>query len=116
FMATPHWTEKYVGTPYDEADCWQLTRRVMAEQFSYHFPADVLAALEAGRKDLRRISEPQEGDLVMLRREGRPHIGVMVSSDRMLHTGRGKDAVVERIFSGWHKVTGFYRVRNGAGY
>src|SRR5690606_21213590 len=95
---------------YEEMDCWQLARRVLAEQFDIFLPEDVLAALEAGRKVLRRVPVPCEGDIVMLRREGRPHVGVMVNKYRMLHTGVGKDSVVQHVFTSWHhKVTGFYR-------
>jgi len=106
----PGWTEQYVGTPYHEADCWSLARRVLAEQYAVHIPADIHEAMEYGRHRFKKVSDPQAGDIVMLRVEGRPHIGVMVSSEAMLHTGQGKNAVVERISAAWHKVTGYYRV------
>lgn len=109
----PEWAAGYVGIPYDEADCWTLARRVLVEQFWIFVPSyadePVDVALAIGKRHFTEVDAPRAGDLVLMRRLGRPHIGVMLDGVSMLHTSRGKNAVVERISSIRHKVTGYYR-------
>jgi cell wall-associated NlpC family hydrolase len=109
----PPWVADYVGTPYEEADCWQPTRRVMAEQYDTFLPSHFGAALKAALHDGRlfQVTDPQAGDLIVMQRGGRPHIGVMVDDARMLHTSEGKNAVCERVSSLWHRVAGYFRVQ-----
>lgn len=102
------WAAAYVGLPYAEADCWDLARRVLAEQRGIYVPREL--TLEEGKAVATEVTVPQEFDLVLMYRLGRPHIGVMVGRDRMLHTTSGKNAVIERISRFRFRVAGYFRI------
>lgn len=72
----PHWTDRYVGTLYDEADCAELCARVAREVFgrAVQLPTDRTGA---GRDLVRMgqlmtdfvvpVDRPAEGAVVVLR-------------------------------------------------
>lgn len=127
------WASHYVGIPYADiseppengADCFQLVRVVLKEQFrieipslrypkSEHSPADFerfLAQYEAFHKDWHKVEQPQEGDLILILRDKMPsHVGIVIDSQRFLHTTPATGAVVERLNDSWvRRLYGYFR-------
>jgi cell wall-associated NlpC family hydrolase len=118
------WAARYVGTPYDDAHCWELVRRVFRDLRGIALPsygeidARDLAAVARGMASAQTrdpwavVDSPREFDIVLLRGRARVwHVGVMVDATGILHTERATNAVlVQRLdpaISG--RVTGFRR-------
>lgn len=110
----PRWAEKYVGIQYAAAlsdkgvDCWELVRKVFAEQANIELPiygdtsAEEMASI-AGLFGQERISgrwhEVKDNfkplDVVSLRvASDEVHCGVMVSSNHLLHIERATASVI----------------------
>lgn len=130
----PIWTADFIGIPFIDhgsdfagCDCWGLVCLVYRERFGIRLPAygggyrdsrdgeqiETLCGIEAARA-WQPTAWPAEGDVVLLRIEGRPwHVGVAVAPGLMLHTLRGAEAVLE-YYEGktWkNRIEGFYRHR-----
>jgi cell wall-associated NlpC family hydrolase len=89
---------KYIGLPWRESfTCWDLVRRVQAEEFGRELPAlQVGEALQSaqdrilleliGREGLwRRQRQARRGDILTCRSTDGPHVGVMWTPNRVLH-------------------------------
>lgn len=134
----PAWAARYVGLPYVDkgrtrsgCDCWGGVRLVLAEVFGVTLPdytdayttADdsrsVAAAVTVGLEhDWQPVTQPQSGDLLILKIGGRPwHCALMVTRDRFLHwlppssAGVQSFSCIERLDSPrWaRRIEGFYR-------
>lgn len=81
-----HWAEQYVGKPYSECDCAQLSVLVQREQFGREvdLPSEratglrgLSAQIDSGKSDVaERIGQPREGCAVLMIGAGRlNHIG-----------------------------------------
>jgi hypothetical protein len=126
------WTNDYIGIPYlgmgrdrAGADCWGLVRLVYRDRYGIDLPdyseqaynaadgAETAPLIAAGRDVWSAVTEPAEGDVVLLRIKGYPsHVGVLVGPAQMLHVYRdGLTACIERLDSGvWkHRIEGYYR-------
>jgi len=108
-------TRPYIGLPFadqgrgpDAWDCWGLIRHVYWHEYGIELPsytecygsalehAEVTALIEYGRANWRVVTDPTEGDLVILRLHGDPwHVGLVVAPGRMLHIHRRTASVVE---------------------
>ena len=118
------WWAKYIGTPYAEAHCWELVRRVYSDQRGIDLPSygeiDAAKLVEVARAmagaqaaDIWVPATHGEAfDVALLR--GRAHVwhvGVMVGPRHMLHTERATNAVVvplsHPLIAG--RVTGYRR-------
>jgi cell wall-associated NlpC family hydrolase len=67
----------------------------------------------ASLADLPQVAKPEPGSIVLLRISPvEHHIAFMVDEFRMIHTMRGIDVSIERVFSNlWQrKVIGYYRI------
>ena len=118
------WWAKYVGTPYAEAHCWELVRRVYAAERGVDLPSygeidaaklvDVARAM-AGAQAAEIWTPVRHGeafDVALLRGRAQVwHVGVMVGPRHMLHTERATNAVVvplsHPLITG--RVTGYRR-------
>ena len=95
----PEWAGKFVSTPYEEMDCWQLCRAVYKQQY----------AIEIGdlREQRKFVQEGQwlevkksgiylEGDILLFwaRSELDKHVAIYLNGDYMLHSAREVGAVV----------------------
>jgi cell wall-associated NlpC family hydrolase len=129
----PSWVEKYIGLPFEErgrsssgCDCWGLVRLILREEmgievadFSEHYQSTgefkrVKFLIEKEAQQWKQIGadEVRLADLVLLRfREYPLHIGMALEPGLMIHTERGKEAVIERYDQlKWiNKIVGFYR-------
>ena len=122
------WWAKYIGTPYAEAHCWELVRRVYAAERDIDLPTygeiDAAKLVEvarvmAGAIEDARVAETwvpvthgEAFDVALLRGRAQVwHVGVMVGPRHMLHTERATNAVVVPIscplIAG--RVTGYRR-------
>lgn len=125
-----HWVEKYVGRKYvpGQFDCASLIQLVLQERFNVELPLPRCAVsvhtqvkhLDALRDDLApEVSEPREGDLVLMRCGGRlSHCGmlVLVNGHRhVLHAMRNAGQVVLHHIDALSrvncKVISFHRAR-----
>lgn len=81
-----HWSDNYIGIPYQQSDCGELAARVQREVFERDIalPKERPANM-AGRSRMIdelletfgcRTSNPQDGDAVLLRAGRLWHIGV----------------------------------------
>ena len=113
-----HWAQKYIGGKYviGESDCWAFFRRLQSEQWGRQIPdvpidiesaRSIVDELERERSDLSRwspVSEPRDGDAVLLGRGRRPiHIGTYVDIDEsggVLHALEG----IGVVYTPWHRL------------
>lgn len=128
--APPAWVAPWVGLAFEDRgrgpaafDCWGLARAVIHARFGVLLPSwdeyestddvsQMAQAVARAKFVLRPIGQPSEGDLVLLRAQGRPtHVGVLAGDGWFLHTLRGVGSAVERLDSlAWsRRVEGFYR-------
>lgn len=129
----PEWVEKYIGLPFEDrgrsksgCDCWGLVRLILKEEMgievidfsnSYRDTADsktIRQLIEEEEKQWIQIAfdEATLGDAIIMRyREYPMHIGLVLEPGVMIHTERGKEAVIERYDRlNWiNKIVGFYR-------
>ena len=131
-MHVAGWVNKYIGIPYrfggygmDGSDCWGLVRMIQRIEYGRELPAYehdsadqfVLGAIVDSAlptAPVEKVTEPAEGDLVLLRICGQPcHIGVIAGGGQMVHTLFKHDSACESYTgSRWsERVEGFYRVR-----
>ena len=101
------WWHPYIGLPYERAHCWELVRRVYADQLGLDLPAygeiDAanLVAVARGMAEAEAadcwhpVDRPQAFDVALMRGRSRVwHVGVMVDDRRVLHTERATGAVL----------------------
>lgn len=132
----------YAGIPFVDGgrdrsgtDCWGLVRLYLSETFGLDLPtysetpasdltgttAAVAAAM--GEGTWRRVDEPREGDVVVMRGwemvSGRTtrtlrHVGVVTYDGRLLHVEAGTDSVVVPFnhASVRHRIESFWRHRD----
>jgi len=118
------WWAKYIGTPYTEAHCWELVRRVYAAERGIDLPSygeiDAAKLVEVARGMAGAqadeiwvpVTNGEAFDVALLRGRAQVwHVGVMVGPRQMLHTERATDAVVvplsHPLIAG--RVTGYRR-------
>lgn len=97
-----HWVNQYIGLPYSSFNCWELVRHIMREHYGRDIPAVVLPIQDVkGVADQwQLVTEPRDGDGVLMRNGKAPHVGVFVDVDggKVLHSMR-KTGVVISTFS-----------------
>lgn len=120
------WVDHYIGTPWIEgkAECWHLVVKVLRRQFGIrdlplavasndHRVAVDLLASHPERENWSLTDEPQEGDVVMMRRGVYPcHVGVWVAPNHVLHSLKGSGAILShttRLIDLGYKIAGVYR-------
>ena len=119
----------YIGIPYinkgrktEGCDCFGLVQLFYKNEFSidipehfYHASDDIESAeiaLESGKCDWKKVTEPAYGDVIMMRVAGHPvHIGVILDSRRMLHSLKGHASVIELFdCAKWkNRIEGYYQ-------
>ncbi len=50
-MRTPAWCQRYIGTPYEQMDCWALVRAVYERELGVSLPAIVAPDTDDGRRE-----------------------------------------------------------------
>jgi hypothetical protein len=130
-----HWAEKYIGTPYEEANCAVLVARAISEEFGLHDIACSLVAFNGAgisplaRKQLfdnetlnygHQITESAvvNGDCALLSSESQIHMGLIVKRGKdiyILHSTREAGAVCQSLnaIKAVYKISGFYRWKHG---
>lgn len=116
------WWGSYIGKPYGEWHCWELVRRVYAEQrgITLHPFAEidprhlrrVATAIEGHAPDWVRVDAPSPLDVVLMRLHRLPiHVGVVTRPGWVLHTERATDAVHVPLDHATvaGRIVGFYR-------
>ena len=103
---------QYIGTPYEELDCWGLVRTVYGEQLHIELPA--LPIQEQERHNWSQVKPGKElsGDLILFRiRELKRHVGIIIGDQKMIHADEKLGVVVERYNADpWqHKIERIYR-------
>lgn len=124
-----HWSDRYVGLPYSNADCAMLAAIVQREVFNRNIalPSARVAGLRGQTRQIEQLkddygvltTEPQEGDAVLLVCRGRlAHVGIYcVIGDvvYVLHAMRNAGHAVRHRLCDLHlvglTVEGFYRWR-----
>lgn len=122
-----HWAAKYIGKQWDPIgdgidsfNCWTFIQQVQLDQYQRKLPdidinanSDLEVArtclTEASKAQWLQVSEPMEGDIVLLCRTKQPvHIGTwIVLSERsgVLHCCRGAGSLFQTPLnlrsSGW---------------
>lgn len=116
---------QYVGVEYELRGCWELLRRVYAEQMRIELPSYAENAPDMDRSRLAALIESERtawlaipcgverpGDAVLFRVMGHDsHIGIVIGDGRMLHARPGANACIESYRGPqWgRRVQGFYR-------
>lgn len=119
--------EQYLGDAWvhGEHDCWGFFRRVQREQFGRDVPVidvdafnlrDCIHAFTGNIERTRwaEVSDPQNGDAVLMSQSQRPtHVGVWVDG-AVLHCVRGSGVVytsLATLRNFPYNVLGFYRAQ-----
>jgi len=109
------------------ADCWGLI--VLLYKYFFDVELEKFTGVAATDKDFNlavdrinkeieehknfyEVTEPQFGDIILLRVHGRPiHVGFCLDKSTMVHTGKGYGVVTEKFTEmRWNnRVLGFYR-------
>ncbi len=100
--AAAHWAAPYVGKPWvrgaqgpEAWDCWGLVRHVQDTVYGRQMPALQIAAAPTAEqlevlRDLmtsgpwHRVTDPAQGDVMLMTGTLGPHVGVVVRADRRL--------------------------------
>lgn len=115
---------EYIGLPYQDGargpeafDCWGLVRHVLAREFHVKLPAyeygatasERQAVITALRPQYREVP-PMPGAIALCSVAGRPHVGVCIDADHVLHAREGTGSVLERRDSRLlrNAIRGFY--------
>ena len=114
--------EQLVGSPYrGDFGCFTLVREAL-EQLGHAIPDYTEGLSETQRlaelqerlaQHAREVTDPQRGDVVLLKVLGEPgHIGIMINAREMLHCMEGVEACLERLDSArWRgRVIGYWRI------
>lgn len=117
---------QYIGIPFASKgrdrtglDCWGLLRLIYAEQRGIELPclADTYEHSDHGAEAVLRhregwldIVNPSEGDLVLFRVRGEPHIGMVLEGRQFIHARDGAEVCIESLDSvQWaSRIEGFY--------
>lgn len=110
---------RYVNVPYAEADCWELSRRVLAAHgitppaYCYDAsPESRRAALRQARPDWQRVERGQPLDVALFNTPEGLHVGVIVARGQFLHADRelGRSRVERMSAPEWTaQLEGIYR-------
>lgn len=118
----------YIGLPYQTRGCWELVRLFYKQEMGIDLPSyadeyaklsaeeqqEIAVLIRAERNDWREVTEPQCGDVILLRIFGEPsHIGIVLGEGKMLHVFRGNTSCVESYFGPkWApRIDSFWRHR-----
>jgi len=123
--------EKYIGIPFVHhgeslkgADCWGLVKLILSKELHILHPyvgdygddKDSLTIEKLFYVNMHRywekVTQPKLGDCIVFQvRNMAAHVGLIIDSEFMIHTVKGKDSCLERYKSiKWNKRTeGFYR-------
>lgn len=115
---------EYIGLPYQEGargpeafDCWGLVRHVLAREFHVELPAYEYGPTATERQQVitglrpqYQEVPPQPGAIALCSIAGRPHVGLCVDGEHVLHTREGTGSVLERRDSRLMRnaIRGFY--------
>jgi len=110
--------DDFIGIPYVEkgrtlegCDCWGLLVLVYDRYFKIKVPSfsddyqgfadreGVDLLLEQHRNEWVQVESPHIGDGVFMILQGRPHVGIYIGDDRILHTSKGFGSIIERTDS-----------------
>jgi len=123
-----HLKNEYIGIPFSKMDCWQLVCHYYKAEFKIMLPAhekkykspsdrkaiEKLYEKEIAEKTWLSVKDPQYPDIAVFKINGSLwHCGIIVGKNKMLHTQRGCDSVIERYNNArWeNRLYGFYRYR-----
>lgn len=133
--AEPTWVRNYINIPFEDGgrsskgcDCWGLACIVYSEQFATNLPllstvkpGDIAAGRVAVNDltkcnwvqvgDANDFARAKLGDIVLAEVLKQPHVGIVVSQAKMLHTLKESYSVVERFNTPlWlPRIRGLYR-------
>ena len=109
----------YVGLPYEQANCWELVRRVYRETYDIQLPKlDTVGAVieQGGWLQVAKGAEIDGDVLVFKAGAAKTHVGIVVDPKEklMLHAEEGVDACVARYNSSiWKsRLRSIYRHRH----
>jgi len=112
----PAWVNKYLSIDYEKLDCWNLVRKVYADEFGIE-----VGGIGKQRTHMRKgewidIFDDglgfEVGDVLLFKSTPlNRHVGLIISTNLMLHTIRGANSCVERWESSkWRsRMVGIYR-------
>jgi len=114
---------KYIGTPFQQLDCFNLTKLIFEENFNIaildtnikHYESALINQSYLGEVDnWVEVKTPLEGDIVAIRLDSNyphlvTHFGIMINGHQMIHTTEKSNCVVENIAKYYRLVAGFYR-------
>lgn len=109
-----------IGIPYEEKDCWQLTRHFYCLVFSinlsgyiYKDPMDtkeISGVVALHQSDFIKVSKPEFGDIILINILGLPaHVGVFLGNGLFLHTSQKNGSHIDRIAVWEKRIVGYYR-------
>lgn len=113
---------KYIGLPYSIYDCWNLIKHyyknelnILLPDYTYLNSDDINSIEKATDKNKTKwikLEKPEKDCVIIFNLANHPiHIGLCIDDNRMLHTLRGHDSVIEKFTSiKWKKrIEGYYK-------
>lgn len=110
----------FIGRPWSELPCYEMVVAYYAAQGITLRPYEAYwtgAATEAGRMEWQAVSEPEEGDLIVMNLTGRAadHVGVYIDGGRILHSTEYAGVCVEELARYHRRIMGIYRYTGKGG-
>lgn len=116
----------YLGKPYDECDCWDITTLFYSEvlNIELNFVSDygepgyndeyrnkVYDIINLHKSKFKKVDTPEIGDIILFNIFGiTAHVGIYIGNSRFMHSIKELGCVVETLQSRWgNKVEGYYR-------
>lgn len=124
-MSISKFLQKYLGKPYDECDCWEITKLFYKEELNINIPFEtnygvpgsdekyrkkISKVVEMHRCDFKEVDTLEIGDIILFDILGTAaHVGVYIGENKFLHSIREVGCVVESLAKWKRKVKGYYR-------
>lgn len=104
-----YWTERYIGLPYEQSDCYELVCRVYRDQFGVELLSPrrgkfapytkIPEALEVFPDTMwQAVDSPREFDVIMFHDPAHnAHVGVYINERDFLHTRCETGCILDRL-------------------
>ncbi len=90
----------YIGTPYDELNCWQLVRAIYRDEYNIDLPELPIESHERDNWERVELNAEKIGDLLLFQETVmKRHVGVVVGNQMMVHADRKLGTVAARYTS-----------------
>jgi hypothetical protein len=114
---------KFIGIPYEKKNCWDLAvdfyKDILGIELKNYYSgptpllrSDTKDLIYTNKGDFEKVLDPKFGDVVLIKLFGvECHLGIVLDSEKFLHTRRGAGSIIEPLNRYKTLITGYYRVK-----